>query len=224
MKFKKAQKFTLKNQTLYLLPQKAVFWDEQRMLIVSDVHLGKSGHFSKHGIAVPKTVNQSNIGRLDKLVQSLNPQQILFLGDLFHSQHNDEFGHFIEWRNQYASIEMILTLGNHDILKRFELERMGLNCVNRYSSRPFIFRHDESNNKDSKFYSISGHVHPTVKLRSKGRQNLYLPCFYFGKHDGLIPAFGTFTGNYRIKPAQNDSVYAVVENKVIDISSIISPD
>ena len=30
-----------------------MFWEEEKALIVSDLHFGKTGHFRKSGIAVP---------------------------------------------------------------------------------------------------------------------------------------------------------------------------
>jgi DNA ligase-associated metallophosphoesterase len=189
------------------------------MLIISDVHFGKSGHFRKHGIAVPNSVNDSNISRLDDLVKTIEPEKVLFLGDLFHSETNDEVDQFKEWRQTFASTEMILTIGNHDLLTSFEYEKMGLNCVNKFEAGPFIFMHDESDKQASEYYPISGHIHPAIKLQGKGRQRLYMPCFYFGTNSALLPAFGSFTGSYRIKPAQNESVYAIVEEEVIQLAT-----
>jgi DNA ligase-associated metallophosphoesterase len=217
MKFKHSQTYHFEEQTLILLPQKALYWEDRKMLIISDVHFGKSGHFRKHGIAVPDSVNESNISRLDELVQKTKPEKIIFLGDLFHSESNKEIEQFKEWRLSYASTEMVLTIGNHDLLTGFEYEKMGLNCVNQFEAGPFSFVHDESHFTDSGSYPISGHIHPAIKLKGKGRQRLYMPCFYFGMKSALLPAFGSFTGNYRINPAQNESVYAVVEDEVIQI-------
>lgn len=217
MSFENTKTFELKNQTLELLPSKALFWKEQKMLVVSDVHFGKSGHFRKHGIAVPNSVNESNISRLNKLILKTQPEKLIFLGDLFHSESNNEIDQFKEWRNSHASIEMILTIGNHDLLSGFEYEKMGLNCVNQFKAEPFTFLHDESDNLKSESYCISGHIHPAIKLKGKGRQQLYAPCFYFGTKSALLPAFGSFTGSYRINPAQNESVFAIVEQKIIQI-------
>ena len=217
MSFKNAQTFQLKEQTLELYPHKALLWREQKILVVSDVHFGKSGHFRKHGIAVPNTVNSSNFTRLEELLEITNPQKILFLGDLFHSESNKEVEEFKQWRQRHASTEMILTIGNHDLLTGFEYEKMGLHCVNQFEVFPFVFLHDESDIQDSDSYSISGHIHPAVKFKGKGRQQLYLPCFYFGSNSALLPAFGSFTGTHRIKATQNESVFAVVEQKVIPI-------
>ena len=216
-----SHQINLKEQTLTLLPDKALYWKEKNILVVSDVHLGKSGHFRKHGIAVPGAVNEVNIQKLEELVELISPVKIVFLGDLFHSEMNEEVDKFKDWRKSHSHIEMILTIGNHDILTRFEFEKMGLECVNQFEMDPFIFMHDESESTDSEFYPITGHIHPAVKLSTKGRQKMHVPCFYFGQSHGMLPAFGTFTGNFRITPTQNDLVYGVVDKEIIDISTLI---
>lgn len=215
------KEITIEGQSLRLFSQKAMLWKEQNLLIISDVHLGKSGHFRKHGIAVPDAVNETNIQKLENLVKKIKPKKILFLGDLFHSEINAEIDSFQNWRNTHTDIDMILTLGNHDILTRFEFEKMGLQCVKEFISGPFLFMHDETDKGKSSKYSITGHIHPAVKLSGKGRQSIYMPCYYFGETYCLMPAFGSFTGNYRIKPAQNDRVFAIVDGEVVEISPLI---
>lgn len=221
MKYKNTQQFHIRDQTFYLLPQKAILWEDEHTLIISDLHLGKSAHFRKHGIAVPENVNWSNIERLDQLMEQYNPKKVLFLGDLFHSKRNNEVEQFELWRKTHASTEMVLTIGNHDLLTQFEFEKLGLICVNTYQAWPFLFLHDDALSNDPTLYSISGHIHPAVKLKGKGRQNLYMSCFLFGQSGALLPAFGAFTGTHRIKPAQNDSVFAVVDEEVVNISPLI---
>jgi metallophosphoesterase superfamily enzyme len=49
-------RFYLKQQTLWLSPERCLFWEEDKSLIISDIHLGKSGHFRKAGIGIPQAV------------------------------------------------------------------------------------------------------------------------------------------------------------------------
>lgn len=212
---------TIMDQELMLLAEKAMYWKDSNTLVVSDLHLGKSGHFRKHGIAVPESVNTSNIQKLDHLIQLLRPVKIIFLGDLFHSHYNAEFDGFKDWRKTHSGIEMILTIGNHDIISANEFEKIGLECVNTYQMGPFIFMHDQQTKTKADFYPISGHIHPAVKLRARGRQNIYTPCYYVGDSNILLPAFGTFTGTHFIEPGQNDLIFAIVGHEVINVSSLI---
>ncbi|MFP8487673.1 ligase-associated DNA damage response endonuclease PdeM [Gracilimonas sp. Q87] len=214
-------KITVMEHNWMLLPEKALFWRDQNTLVVSDLHLGKSGHFRKHGIAIPQSVNTSNIQKLNKLIRQLKPARIIFLGDLFHSQYNAEFEDFKDWRKANAEIEMILTLGNHDIISQHEFEKTGLECVNTYKVGPFTFMHDEQDAADKGSFSVSGHIHPAVKLKTKGRQSIYTPCYFVGESKILLPAFGTFTGTFLVKPSQNEMIYAIVDQEVINISTII---
>ncbi|HNU41619.1 MAG TPA: phosphoesterase, partial [Cyclobacteriaceae bacterium] len=64
-------------------------------------------------------------------------------------------------------------------------------------------------------YNLSGHIHPAVRLKGTGRQSVMLPCFYFGKQQGILPAFGSFTGMARIVPKKEDRIFVIAENKVI---------
>ena len=40
-------------QTLVFLPDKALWVEQQRLLLIADVHLGKADHLQAHGIAIP---------------------------------------------------------------------------------------------------------------------------------------------------------------------------
>lgn len=220
MTARRSHTFQFMGQTLTLLPEKALFWVEQNMLIVSDVHAGKSGHFRKNGIAVPEAVNQMNLNRLDKLIQQTETDRILYLGDLFHSETNEEVSDFIRWRVHHSDIEMILTLGNHDVLQEHDYEGMQVKCVDSWTIGPFIFLHDpeDRDKHPSSLYPIAGHIHPSVRLTGKGRQKIQVPCFYFGQEYGLLPAFGTFTGNYPIKIARNEHIFALIEDQILELT------
>jgi metallophosphoesterase superfamily enzyme len=55
------------------------------VLIVSDLHFGKTGHFRKSGIAVPQSVYKKDLQRLFHQVQYFQPRKLIVVGDLFHS-------------------------------------------------------------------------------------------------------------------------------------------
>jgi len=76
---------------LTLLPEKALWLPEGRILIVSDVHLGKLTHFRKAGIPLPAAAKNESLQKLENLIISCNPEQLILLGDLFHSAINSEW-------------------------------------------------------------------------------------------------------------------------------------
>ena len=56
--------------TFLLSANKTIFWEEEKILILSDLHLGKSGHFRKAGIAIPQNILQEDLFRLLSEIQS----------------------------------------------------------------------------------------------------------------------------------------------------------
>ena len=56
--------YQLCDQKLWLSAERCIFWEEQSALIVSDLHLGKTGHFRKAGIAVPQSVFKEDLQHL----------------------------------------------------------------------------------------------------------------------------------------------------------------
>lgn len=218
----KAKRFNLEHQRLWLLPQKAIFWQKKETLMIADPHLGKAGHFRKNGIPVPGRVNATNLELLDQLLESLDVAHLIILGDLFHSGHNREWNHFLKWRTRYTGLEVTLVIGNHDILQAETYHSSRINLFHKLRIDPFLLVHDlnvVNIREDENNYLLSGHIHPAVQLRGKGRQSMKLPCFYFGSRQGVLPAFGAFTGTHVIKPSPQDTVFAVVQDQILEIET-----
>src|SRR5665213_3598018 len=118
--------FELKGQHLQLLPQKAVFWEEKKMLLLSDLHLGKASHFRKSGIPVPLKVFQKDLDCLSHIIEKNCAENICFLGDSFHSDFNREFEMLHKWMSGYANVKIELVRGNHDILPASYYKKAGI--------------------------------------------------------------------------------------------------
>lgn len=197
---------------------KCLYWEEEKALILSDLHLGKSGHFRKNGIPVPQHVFKEDMQRLFSLIQFYRPQRVIIAGDLFHSGSNKEHDFFVRWRNDIPATAIELVPGNHDILEDWYTEA-GIHVhKGTLLIRDICFTHDVSDAVSAHGkYIISGHIHPSVKMKGFGKQRLNLPCFYFGKKYAVLPAFGGFTGTHCIEPLKGDTVFAVVEKAVIKL-------
>ena len=100
--------FSVKDQQLWLSPDRAVYWEEQQSLIVSDMHFGKTGHFRKAGIPVPQAVFKEDLHRLVQQLQYFQPRQLIIVGDLFHSDANKELELFQKWRDDLADLHIEL--------------------------------------------------------------------------------------------------------------------
>ena len=207
---------TIQNQTFYLLPEKVIFWKEQSALILSDLHIGKASHFRKAGVPISSHIHVNEFFVLDAIIEEFNPSQILFVGDLFHSEHNQEWELFYTWAHNYETIELILIKGNHDILPEGLYQNSRLEVVDHLLIDNIEFTHER--NENSVGYNISGHIHPAVSMIGAGRQSLKLPCFLFRADHAFLPAFGHFTGMAKIKPSKKDNIFVIAENKIIHVS------
>ena len=218
-------------QHLWLSPERCVYWEEQKALILSDLHFGKTGHFRKFGIAVPQNVYKEDLQRMVQLIQFFQPQTLIVVGDMFHSGENLELELFRKWRTDFSGLSIQLIKGNHDILQNSWYENAGMMVhSSSYSLQPFFFTHDISHNikpaaslatqglpaeAPEPNYIFSGHVHPGILVHGGGRQSLRFPCFYFGERYAILPAFSRFTGTYLVAPRENENVFAIVENKIV---------
>lgn len=212
----------MNEQTLWLSSERCIFWEEEKALILSDLHLGKTGHFRKSGIGVPQNIFKEDLQRLFAQVQFFKPVQLLIVGDMFHSYANKEMEMFLKWRKDLQYLQIKLIKGNHDILAKKYYAEANIVVINqKLAVKKFCFTHDitetceeENSNID---FTFSGHVHPGIYMNGTGKQSLRLPCFYFTTKFAILPAFSHFTGLQKITPKKSDTVFAVVEKKVVQV-------
>lgn len=209
-------RITIKDNTFQLFAQKAAYWLEQQTLLISDLHIGKVFHFRKAGIAIPAEAIKDNFARLDELMELTAPKRVIFIGDLFHSDVNNEWTIFCDWRKKYATTDMQIVLGNHDRLPDDFCEQFDIAVHQEpIAIQPFIFSHHPFKKFADGEYVISGHIHPAINLFGKANQGIKLPCFVFGSQQAVFPSFGYFTGGHSIKPQENDKIIAVVNNELV---------
>jgi DNA ligase-associated metallophosphoesterase len=210
--------FHFLDQHLVLLPEKGIYWQEKKMLLISDLHLGKVGHFRKEGIAVPSEMIYHDYETLTNILHTYQVDKLVVLGDFSHSDYNKELLLFSKWKNENRNLEVILVMGNHDILPYDFYSDLNIQIVeSRLSVAPFIFSHKPITSNKTKLYNIAGHIHPSVVLKGKGRQELKLCCFFFGKKYGLLPAFGKFTGTAKIQVRAGEEVFVVLKDRVCKV-------
>lgn len=208
-------KINIHNQTFELHPSGAAFWKEKGILLISDVHLGKISHFRKFGSAVPHKAINANFLRLSELVGKFEPKTVCFLGDLFHSNLNNEWKLFENWLI-FVKAEVLLIAGNHDIISPLKYQEIGVKIYSEWQNEDFLLTHHPEIREG--YFNICGHIHPGYRLNGKGRQSLKLPCFFRRKNQLIFPAFGEFTGNYMMDLIEGEEVYAITQNEVILIS------
>lgn len=218
-----------REQHLWLSPNRSVYWEEEKTMMLSDTHFGKTGHFRKNGIAVPQNIYKEDLQRFFSITQFYKAQRVLVVGDFFHSYANEELDWFLKWKRDFTQLQITLVRGNHDVLPAAWYEAAAIEIVpETLLLGPFQFQHnyeekpekDKDNKKhqpdtDQSAYIFSGHLHPGVTIKGLSKQSLRFPCFYFGKKHCILPAFSKFSGLATIKPKKADQVFAIVNDNLI---------
>ena len=208
----------LQDITFTLLCEKAIYREDKRTLILSDLHLGKAAHFRKAGIYMPPDSAMKDYAQLRLLIHRLQPEQVYIVGDLFHSEHNNEWDIFAATIMAFPEVKFVLILGNHDILKHHHYEKLNMILVkNTLIENGLIYSHAPLKEVPEGHVNIAGHIHPGVRLTGIADQSISLPCFYFYNNCLLLPAFGHLTGLKIMRNEKGSRIFAVANSKVIDV-------
>ncbi|MFT3804768.1 MAG: ligase-associated DNA damage response endonuclease PdeM [Burkholderiaceae bacterium] len=203
-------------ESLWLLPDKAVFWPARRLLLIADPHLGKASTFRQAGLPVPAGTTAANLARLDALIERLAPAGIVVLGDLLHARVGRTprlLERMTAWRERHAAIAMRLVRGNHDSHAGDPPPTWRVEVVDEpWDIGPFALCH-VARPLPGRF-AIGGHVHPVCRLNGPARDSLRLPCFVADPGVAILPAFGEFTGGALIDAAPGRRRYAIGGGRV----------
>lgn len=201
--------------------ERTLFWENESTLIVADLHVGKTGHFRQAGIGIPQQVYKDDLHRLLSQILFFKAERLIIVGDLTHSIANKEIDLFRKWRKDFSSLDVHLVMGNHDILEEIWYQEADITVSNEcLQLNNFLFMHDVVKKNvpaGKEQYIFSGHVHPGITIRGRGRQSLRFPCFYFGQHFCILPAFSRFTGTYNVQPQQGDNTFAVIDKEIVPV-------
>jgi DNA ligase-associated metallophosphoesterase len=195
-------------ETLVLLPQKAVLWPRERMLIIADIHFGKAAAFRSFGIPVPRGTTTENLETLDGLIDATGADHVLFLGDFLHARAahaSSTQAAMLAWRRRRCDLTLTLVRGNHDKHAGDPAAELGIDLVDEpWTVGPFAFCHHPDLAADE--YILAGHVHPAYVLATRF-DALRLPCFVVGPSRMILPSFGAFTGGYTVHPAPGERLF-----------------
>ncbi len=214
--------YKLQQNNFWLSAERMLYWEEKKALVVSDLHFGKTGHFRKAGIPIPQSVYKDDLQRLISQLQFFKPDTLIVVGDMFHSIANKELDWFRKWREDFPELSIQLVMGNHDILKRNWYIETGIDIIYKeLLADNFSFVHDIADVINDHLitptYKFSGHIHPGVRISGAGKQSLHFPCFYFTPSFCVLPAFSKFTGLAMVKPKEEDHVFAIVNQSIIQL-------
>ncbi len=206
----------LQNETVEITAERTLWLARKKTLFLSDVHLGKATHFRKAGMYISGKTGHKDLDRIAFQLRHYQPDRIVFLGDLFHSEYNQEWEAFIDLRNHFKAVEFILVEGNHDIMDRKFYERANVTLIAEgYIEGGWEWRHHPSDEPGG--FQICGHIHPGIRLRGKGRQSITLPCFVHEPHRFIFPAFGRLTGKMTYTAPEGSTYYPIAGSEVLSL-------
>ncbi len=181
---------TLSGVRLLALPSGALLWPEARILVVSDLHLGKSERIARRGGAfLPPYETLDTLTRLQRDIDRVEPETVVCLGDSFDDL--DAAGALGEpeataLRRAMRARAWIWAEGNHD---PGPVPFGGAPLV-EVAMGPLRMRHVAEPGAKGE---ISGHYHPKATLGTRGGA-VTRPCFLADRDRVVLPAYGTYTG------------------------------
>ena len=148
-------------------PAGALYWSDEKLLVVADLHLEKGSAFARRGVLLPPYDTASTLARLARLIEYYAPRLVIALGDSFHDGDGP-------LRMAGADRAVLKTLqrgrdwiwiaGNHDP----ELPGgIGGDFADVLALGPLSFRHEPSTNSCNG--EIAGHLHPLACVSMRGR-------------------------------------------------------
>ncbi len=179
--------FAFQDEQLTACRSGALFWAAKQLLVVSDLHLGKSERIARRGGALlPPYDTVETLARLSSDVEALAPKTVICLGDSFDDL-DASLSLSDEARDTVARLQAgrrwLWLEGNHDPGP----VNLGGEHVARFTCGPLTFRHIAV--PEEPLGEVSGHYHPKARVRHMSR-----PCFMADVNRLILPAYGSYTG------------------------------
>jgi hypothetical protein len=199
---------SLSSTLLLADPEGALYWSEQGVLVVADLHLEKGSSFAARGVLLPPYDTAATLARLARLVTQYAPRCVIALGDSFHDgggparlADSDREALSIMQRGR----EWIWITGNHD---PEPATGIGGTFLETMATGGLTFRHLPTGASGE----ISGHLHPVARVAHRGRA-VSRRCFAADATRMIMPAFGAFTGGLNIRDAMFADVFGTLAFK-----------
>jgi DNA ligase-associated metallophosphoesterase len=174
----------------------ALYWPEEGLLAVADLHLEKGSSFARRGVLLPPYDTAATLARLGELVARYAPRCVIALGDNFHDgggadrlQDSDR-DHL---RALQRSRDWVWITGNHD---PDPVEGIGGFFPASLAVGALTFRHEPTAKAPDG--EIAGHLHPVARVTQRGR-TVSRRCFATNGKQAVLPAFGAYTGGLNIR-------------------------
>jgi uncharacterized protein len=177
-------------------PDGALYWADEKLLVVADLHLEKGSAFARRGVLLPPYDTASTLSRLARLVEHYAPRIVIALGDSFHDDHGplrmSDLDR-IKLKALQRARDWVWIAGNHDP----DLPRdVGGRFADILAIGGLTFRHEPSEQPQDG--EIAGHLHPVARVAQRGRA-VSRRCFATDGRRLVMPAFGAYAGGLNVR-------------------------
>lgn len=191
--------FSFAGHSLAASASGALFWPTRRALLVADLHLEKASWYAGHGQMLPPYDSIATLADLAALVDRTDAREIWCLGDSFHDAHGcDRLAPDARaaLRTLTARTHWTWIIGNHDTDRDGAhdaslVDRCGGNVAQEAEVDGLMLRHEADPAETRP--ELSGHFHPKLRLRLRGR-HVARRCIVATGNKLILPAFGALTG------------------------------
>jgi DNA ligase-associated metallophosphoesterase len=177
-------------------PAGALYWPEQSLLAVADLHLEKGSSFAARGQLLPPYDTAATLQRLARLVARYAPRCVIALGDSFHDGGGPARLSQEDRDNLLAlqrGRDWLWLTGNHD---PDPADGIGGAFHSEIAIGAIVLRHRPTGAEGE----IAGHLHPVARVAHRGRA-VSRRCFAADSTRLVMPTFGAFTGGLNIRDA-----------------------
>ena len=187
---------TLAGVPLVADPAGAIYWPDEKLLAVADLHLEKGSAFAARGVLLPPYDTAATLTRLARLIERYSPSLVIALGDSFHdgggpSRLSDAS------RGALTALQRgrdwVWMAGNHD---PDPAENIGGRFADVLALGALTFRHEPSPRQSDG--EIAGHLHPLARIARRGRA-VSRRCFACDGRRLVMPAFGAYAGGLNVR-------------------------
>ncbi len=176
-------------------PMGALYWREERLLAVADLHLEKGSAYAARRVFLPPYDTTATLAALGALIARYAPRAVLALGDSFHDVEGavrlSGPDRAALYRMQHGR-DWIWIAGNHDPHLSAEL---GGVRIAELEIAGIAFRHRPEAQAGSP--EIAGHLHPTARVAGVGG-SVRRRCFVSDAIRCVLPAFGAYAGGLNL--------------------------
>jgi DNA ligase-associated metallophosphoesterase len=173
-----------------------LYWAEEGLLVVADLHLEKGSSFARRGILLPPYDTAATLSRLARLIARFDPRTVIALGDSFHDGGGPDRVADADRASLLAlqrGRDWIWVAGNHD---PEPVDGVGGMSAELVAIGPLTFRHQPL--PDAVDGEIAGHLHPVARVSGRGRM-VSRRCFAADPRRLVMPAFGAYTGGLNVR-------------------------